>query len=239
MRPSPPVNRYRDPVVATRNAAEFSVLLQRLTDMPMTRDRMGAFYGEPGLGKTKAAAFVAGEYRTRYVTCGLLTTARSMLTDILSDLGEPDARGTNIDLLKAAVQKLAYDPQRPLIVDEAHYVADKRFVDVLRHLHDLARVPIVLIGEKSLMRRLEKFPMVRSRIGRLAVEALPTDLSDLRLMAEDHFPGLQISDELAQDVLASANFTARDVVSRLGELNERALLLGKERLDLDDVREAA
>jgi len=239
MRPAPAVNRYRDPIAATRNAAAFSVLLQRLTDMPITRDRMGAFFGAPGLGKTKSAAYVANEYRTRYVTCGLLTTARSLLTDILMELGDHEVRGNNIDLLNRAIFLLAHDPQRPLIVDEAHYVAARKYVDVLRQIHDTARVPIVLIGEPSLPRRLEAYPMVRSRIGQLAIEAMPSDLADLRMIAEEHFPGLGIADDLAQEVLDRTGGNARDIVSRLDELNQRALLIGKDNLGLADLGEAA
>jgi DNA transposition AAA+ family ATPase len=235
MKSAPAVNRYRDPIAATRNAAAFSVLLQRLVDMPMSRDRMGAFYGDPGLGKTKSAAYVANEYRTRYITCGLLTTSRSMLTDILMELGEPVVRGNNIDLLNRAIYLLALDPQRPLIVDEAHYVAARRFVDVLRHIHDTARIPIVLIGEKSLIRRLESFPMVRSRIGRLLAEALPADEGDLSLIAAEHFPELGISDALANEVLQATGGNAREIVSRLDEINERAKLLGKRQMDVTDV----
>lgn len=239
MKSAPAVNRYRDPIAATRNAAAFSVLLQRLVDMPMSRDRMGAFFGDPGLGKTKSAAYVANEYRTRYITCGLLTTARSMLTDILMELGEPQVRGNNIDLLNRAIYLLALDPQRPLIIDEAHYVAARRFVDVLRHIHDTARIPVVLIGEKTLIRRLDTFPMVRSRIGQLAVEAMPADDSDLQLIAREHFPGLSIADDLADEVLRATSGNAREIVSRLDEINEQAKLQGKSLMALADLSEAA
>ncbi|HEV7345739.1 MAG TPA: ATP-binding protein [Devosia sp.] len=226
------VNLYRDPIAPTRNVAAFSVMLQRLSDMPITRDRMGAFSGDPGLGKTKSAAYAATTYRTRYVTCGLLTTARSLISDILMDLGEHEVRGTNIDLLNRAIFLLAHDPQRPLIIDEAHYVAQRRFVDVLRQIHDAARVPVVLIGEKSLMRRLEAFPMVRSRIGRVVAEAMPCDLDDLQLMTREHFPDLAIADDLADAVLAETGGNARAIVSLLDDINERAAILGRDDLDL-------
>lgn len=239
MRTAQPVNRYRDPIAATRNAAAFSVLLQRLTDMPITRDRMGAFYGAPGLGKTKSAAFVANAYKTRYISCGLLTTARSMLTDILMEAGANEARGTNVDLLNRAIYLLAHDPQRPLVVDEAHYVAARRFVDVLRHIHDAARIPIVLIGEANLLRRLDAFEMVRSRIGQSITEAMPTNMADLRLIAEEHFPDLGIADDLAEHILHVTGGNARDIVSRLDDLNERALVLGLDHLTMADLAETA
>ncbi|MCW5720402.1 MAG: ATP-binding protein [Devosia sp.] len=239
MKAQSPVNRYRDPIAATRNAATFSVMLQRLIDMPITRDRMGAFSGTPGFGKTKAAAFVANTYRTRYISCGLLTTARSLLSDILMELGEHEVRGNNVDLLNRAIYLLAHDPQRPLIIDEAHYVAARRFVDVLRHIHDAARVPVVLIGEPTLLRRLESFPMVRSRVGRVVAEALPCDMTDFRLLAEEHFPTLEIAEDLAVSILESESGNARDIVSRLSDIHEQALLLGRDRMTLADIDEAA
>ncbi len=237
MKSAPAVNRYYDPIAPTRNVALFSVLLQRLVDMPLTRDRMGAFYGDPGLGKSKAAGFVAGEYRAFSITCGLLTTARSMLSDILMDLGAREIKGNNIDLLNQAIYLLAMEPQRPLIVDEAHYVADRRFIDVLRQIHDTARTPIVLIGEAPLRGKLERFPMVRSRIGQMITEALRSNADDIKLMAAEHYPQLAVSEAAVELLLQKSKGEARNIVSRLGNINERAKLTGRNFVDASDVED--
>ncbi len=130
------------PIAPTRNIAAFSGLVTRLITRRPDVPGLGCFYGRAGLGKSKAATFGANMARATYVECNQFTTAKSLLLRILSEMGVHKAKGSVPDLLDLATERMAMDPSRLLIIDEAHWIAHKRFIDIARALHDLSRAPI-------------------------------------------------------------------------------------------------
>ncbi|WP_294640130.1 AAA family ATPase [uncultured Aureimonas sp.] len=160
-----------------KNVAMFAGLISKVVERKPHLPGLACWYGPSGYGKTKAAIYGASRYRATYVECGQLTTARSLLISILKELGVQKPRGTATDMVDEAVEILAADRKRPLIIDEAHHIAHKAFIDVVRELHDKSLAPIVLIGEETLPKRLEAYERVHNRILEWA-GAIPCDAED-------------------------------------------------------------
>ena len=119
-----------------RNVAAFSTLLTKMVERDGELPGLACFYGPSGWGKTKSAVYGANRYRATYVECGQFTTARSLLENILIERGNRSPRGSIEQMKTKAVEMIAAEPHRPLIVDEAHWIAQKRFVDLLREISD-------------------------------------------------------------------------------------------------------
>lgn len=212
-----------------QNVAAFSVLIKKLVERRPGVDGMGLFFGDPGLGKSKSAIKGANIYRAAYVECGQFTTARSLLEDILVELGESYPKGRITDLIKKAVFRMAGNRARPLIVDEAHWIANKRFVDVLRELHDKSTAPVILIGEKTLPTRLQLFPQVKDRM-LVEVEAVPCNESDFRLLHKMYCPAVPLAGDLVRAILDATRGNARRIVVNLVDAEEKASVLSPAEL---------
>src|SRR4051812_45299093 len=118
-----------------------NALLTRAYGMP----GMGLIEGQTGYGKSTAVTWLAIRLNGVYVRALAATTPSSLLESICKELGI-GKRATNIAAIEDIVQKLA-ETGRPLFIDEADYLADKRkLIETLRDIHDLATVPVVLIG---------------------------------------------------------------------------------------------
>ncbi|MCF1744654.1 AAA family ATPase [Paradevosia shaoguanensis] len=222
-----PVNRP----APLKNVAAFTTLIQTVVERRADLPGLACFYGKSGLGKTKAAIYGANKYRAVYVECGQFTSARSLLRQILQEVGVQNPRGTVTELIEDAVRILVSQAERPLIVDEAHWIAHKRFVDVLRELHDKSTVPVILIGEETLPKQLETFERVHNRILSW-VQAYPCDLEDFTLLAGSVCAGVKIAGDLAQAIIEATTGNTRRIVVNLAAAEQKANQLGVGTLDL-------
>ncbi len=222
---------YVNRPAALKNVALFSALISKVVDRHAGLPGLACFHGASGLGKTKSAIFGANQYRAAYVECGQLTTARSLLISILREIGVVKPRGTATDMIEEAVELLAMDRQRPLIIDEAHHVAHKRFVDVIRELHDKSLAPIILIGEETLPKQLEGHERVHNRMLDW-VAAIPCDEEDFRQLMKSVCPGIGISADLATAMLEKTRGNTRRLVVNLAKAEECAAGEGVDTVDL-------
>lgn len=217
--------------VATRNLAAFVQLVERLVGRKRHLSAMGCFFGPTGAGKTKSATFAATRYTAAHVMCHQYTTAKSMLTSILQEYGVRKPRGAITNLIDEAILVMAGSPERPLIIDEAQYVAHKRFANIIYHLSDMARSPVILMGEETLPTQLETFERVSGRMLE-TIGAVPCDLQDFRLLAKSLCPNVSISDELAGVILKETRGNTRKIVNNLARVEELAAQDGRDNLDL-------
>ncbi len=214
-----------------KNVAAFSTMLQRVVERRRDLPGLACFFGPSGLGKTKSAIYGANKYHAAYVECGQFTTAKSLLVAILKELGQSRPRGTVTDLIDEAIMLMIGQPDRPLIVDEAHHVAHKRFVDLLRELHDKSLAPVILIGEETLPKQLEGFERVHNRMLEW-VRALPCDEEDFRLLAKSALPAISLAPDLIAAILQATGGNTRRIVVNLAKAEEQAKLTGSSSLDL-------
>jgi|TARA_A100001391_G_scaffold50885_1_gene30984 DNA transposition AAA+ family ATPase len=215
-----------------KNVAAFSTLIRKVVDRRLDLPGLACFFGASGLGKTKAAIKGANMYRAAYVECGQFTTARSLLASILRELGVANPRGTVTDMIDECVRIMISDVHRPVIVDEAHHIAHKKFVDLLRELHDKSQAPVILIGEETLPKQLEAFERVHNRMLDW-VPAVPCDLEDFR-----HLSALccsvAVKSDLAEAILAGTHGNTRRIVVNLSKVDDIARQKGITEVSLDD-----
>jgi DNA transposition AAA+ family ATPase len=214
-----------------KNVAAFSTLIAKVVERKPHLPGMAVFSGPSGYGKSRSATFGAVAYRAAYVECDQFTTAKSLLLLILKELGVERPKGTVPDLIEQAVMIMAGDIRRPLIVDEAHHIAAKRFVDVLRTLHDKSGAPVVLIGEETLPKQLEAFERVHNRM-LTWVQAMPCDAADFAILSKTVCPDVTLATDLAAAILRETRGNTRRIIVNLDEVEQRARRLGVDTIDL-------
>lgn len=204
-----------------------TALMQRDPGLP----GMGLMFGDTGFGKSTAAAWLNNRVHGVYVRARALSTPSSFLGSILRELDtEPARTGGCAAMLDQIVERLALTG-RPLMIDEADYVAEKKtLTETLRDIHDLSTVPVILIGMAGIHRTLDRR---RQLSGRLAqwVEFTGLDEKDARQVA-DELCEVNVADDLLHDLNAKAAGEIRRLVVGLGRIEQRAKHLGRDNLNL-------
>lgn len=209
-----------------RNVVAFNLLVKRVVNRADGLPGMACFHGRSGLGKTKSAIYGANTSRAIYVEVGQFTSAKSLLRSVLIELGMNNPRGTIAEMIEQAIYRLSADIRRPLIVDEAHHIAERSFVDVLRELHDKSSAPVIMIGEETLPASLEKFERVHNRILEW-VGAEACDLADARSLAKAYCAGVAVGDDLLQVIVDRTAGNTRRIVVNLARVLEEARKSGR------------
>ena len=91
--------------VKTTNVKNFIGLVENLTNKPKNIPKMGLVYGEPGLGKSQTALWLACKYDAIYLRATNLMTGRWLLEEIAKDMDEIPRYLTS-DNFNLIVQKL-------------------------------------------------------------------------------------------------------------------------------------
>jgi len=161
---SPPVD---GPFAMTRQAAEILPVL----NYAHVHSTMGVIVGPSGNGKTAALKHYAAENAGAVLFS--VHPANHSMSEIIHQLfellGKPGGgRGTLGGLVKRLTAKLA-GSGRLLIIDEAQFL-DHQTVEVLRAIHDSARIGLVFCGMPRLYRDLvgntvELWEQIRTRVG--------------------------------------------------------------------------
>lgn len=216
------------PVSNVRALSEASeALLDRHPGMP----GMGLIHGETGLGKTTAVTWLITKNNGVYVRALSTTTPSSLLRAIAREL-DIEPRSSNVDTVEIIVQRLA-ETGRPLFVDEADYLVDqKRLVETLRDIHDLATVPVVLIGMAGIQRKIKARPQLTGRIAQW-VEFKPASPADIRLLA-DNLCEVTIADDLLARLSEKTGGSMRLAVVGLSQIEHVAKTGAKTTMALAD-----
>jgi len=220
----------------SRLKAAGDALITRAPGMP----GLGMIWGATGYGKSTAAAWHVNQVHGVYVRALAQWSPRVMLTAIAREL-DCDARGMNNgELVELVVRRLA-ETGRPLYVDEADYVIERRMLtDTLRDIHDLSSTPIILIGMHGIERRIRANPQYTGRIAQwVAFEGL--DLEDARLLA-DGLCEVGVDDDLLAALHQAASpqgqpdagAEIRRLVVGLGQIEHLARLRGRDHMRLAD-----
>lgn len=155
-------------------------LIQRAPGMP----GMGLIHGHTGYGKTTATDWYRHKCQGIFVRAWATWTPAAMLDAILEGLHRP-SRGSCAQRVKDVVEAISLSNQ-PLFVDEVdHIVASRRateMLETLRDIHDMATVPVILVGEDGIDQKLAHRKRITGRIMQeVRFEALDDD--DATLMA--------------------------------------------------------
>lgn len=217
-----------------RNMALFYELIERVMKRDPHLPGMACFSGHSGYGKTFSAVWAANRARAFYVELGETWTRKTLCVSILRELGLPNISQSSLpDLVSAIVDRLAEERDRPLIIDEADFLAKKGMIDLVREIHDKSQAPVILIGEEMLPQKLQRFERTHNRMLDW-VSAVPCDRTDTKQLVKLYAPGIDIIDDLLEAVMKASDGRARRIAVNLARIRERATLNGKSRMSLAD-----
>ncbi len=205
-------------------------LVNRLIDRPSGVPGLGVMHGESGIGKSYATIYAQNKTRAIRVEVGESWTKAVFLKAVLREGGVPDPKGTVASLAEQAIMLLGDDPRRPLIIDEADKLVDKKMIELVRELHEHSQVPILLVGEEQLPKKLMLIERVHNRV----LDWLPAarcDLEDCRKLAVIFLPGVVIDDALLDHVRLEGDGRARRIVVTLTNMAEWARNRGLKAVD--------
>lgn len=192
--------------------------------------RLGLFYGPSGYGKSVAAATVAARLDAAYVVAKSIWTQRSLLEAIAGELGITSVARTGPRMLEQIVDQLLMEP-RPLIIDEMDHLVKKQSVEIIRDIHDAARIPILMIGEEALPAKLKEWERFDNRILR-ATPAQPASVADAMLLRDYYCPRVAVGDDLVERITAVTKGVTRRIVVNLQSAQSAAISEGRSTIDL-------
>ena len=147
----------KDKIVVTSNMTNFVSMLETLINKPERMDRMGLAYGKWGLGKTTTLQwYYTNNLCFRVRSMAAWSRSINMMVEDMLACYRVEARGR----LKQDIRELvgiAKKHKHPLIIDEADRLVRKAIlIETIRDIHDLARIPIILIGQENIINILQR-----------------------------------------------------------------------------------
>ena len=152
--------------VKTSNVKNFIGLVENLINKPKNIPKMGLVYGEPGLGKSQTALWLACKYDGVYLRASNLMTGRWLLEEMVKELDEIP-RFLTSDNFNIVVKKLKKNPQ-VIFIDEIDYLMNNyKTIETLRDIHDETNCPIIFIGMGLAHRKLERYRHLYDRFSEI------------------------------------------------------------------------
>ena len=152
--------------VKTTNVKNFIGLVENLINKPKNIPKMGLVYGEPGLGKSQTALWLACKYDAIYLRATNLMTGRWLLEEMVKELDEIP-RFLTSDNFNIVVKKLKQNPQ-VIFIDEIDYLMNNyKTIETLRDIHDETGCPIIFIGMGLAHRKLERYKHLYDRFSEI------------------------------------------------------------------------
>lgn len=147
----------KDKIVLTDNMTHLVAGVEALVNKPERSDRIALIYGKWGHGKTTGVEWYF-THNPSFFQRSMAAWTRSpnmMLEDLLKAY-RVEARGR----FKSDIRELIRVAKRhrlPLFIDEADRVVRKSIlIETIRDLHDIARIPIILIGQENIINLLQR-----------------------------------------------------------------------------------
>ncbi len=152
--------------VKTQNVKNFIGLVENLVNKPKNIPKMGFVYGEPGLGKSQTALWLACKYDAIYLRSTNLMTGRWLLEELVKELDEIPRYLTS-DNFNLVVKKLKQEP-KIIFIDEIDYLMNNyKSIETLRDIYDETGCPIIFIGMGLAHRKLERYKHLYDRFSEI------------------------------------------------------------------------
>ena len=152
--------------VKTNNVRNFIGVVENLQNKPKNIPKMGLVYGEPGLGKSQTALWLACKYDGIYIRASNLMTSRWLVEEIVREMDELPRYLTS-DNFNVVISKLIQKP-KIIFVDEIDYLMNNyKSVETLRDIHDKTDCPIIFVGMGLAHRKLERYKHLYDRFSEI------------------------------------------------------------------------
>ena len=152
--------------VKTQNVKNFIGLVENLLNKPNNIPKMGLVYGEPGLGKSQTALWLACKYDGIYLRASNLMSGRWLLEEMVKELDEIP-RFLTSDNFNIVVKKLKQNPQI-IFIDEIDYLMNNyKTIETLRDIHDETNCSIIFVGMRLAHKKLEQYKHLFDRFSEI------------------------------------------------------------------------
>jgi DNA transposition AAA+ family ATPase len=169
--------------VVTNNVECASGMITRLRERDKGVPGLALIYGDPGLGKTRFALWLADRMGAVFVRALATSTVRSFLEDLVYELGlDPMFRAA--DLYRQARKALIENPRLVIIDEVDRLAANWQALETLRDLADETGTAMVLIGMDASERKLSRFRHFFYRLKSHIYQFTPLSEADLKRFAE-------------------------------------------------------
>lgn len=218
-------------VAKLTNVAYAIEAINQVTDVEdLGAPHMAVLFGPPGYGKTQAAMYLAHPQGRNavFVSVRMFDTTKTLAQLICTEIGiESKSSWAIADMYEKIVARLE-QLGRPLVLDEVDYIAEKSAIDFIRTIHDNTTVPIFLIGEQDLKRKLlSRHERFHDRV-LVWKEAVPCDAHDVRKLAAHHARDLVFDQAVIDALVVKTSGVARRVYTELKALREECKRIGTD-----------
>ena len=219
--------------VRTQNVKSFITLINNLQNKAEGISRMALVYGEPGLGKSRTALWLAAQNDAIYIRSTNLMTGRWFLEELVEELGEIPRYWIS-DLFKQCVNKLSQKTTM-IIIDEVDYLAgDQKTIETIRDIHDKTNVPIIFVGMTLAQKKLQRYRHLYDRLSDI-VQFKPFSKKDVAEIFNE-LCEVEVSEPAISLVQANAN-RFRQIVRLITKFESVAKTNNLELLDENTVKE--
>jgi DNA transposition AAA+ family ATPase len=197
-----------------------------------TKEQMGLIIGPSGVGKTTALTLLAQQYGALYFSCYPSMSKFFLISRLCSlySIESPRSIANGLDLLAEGLASV----RKPLLIDEADFLfARRELLDLIRVLHDQARIPVVFCGMTGIYEKFSQIPLLVDRI-QYFLEIAPMSLSDCQLLIES-IADVQIESDLIERIFKESKGKARLVWRMISHLENWALDHGLPSISLKDL----
>jgi hypothetical protein len=153
--------QIKETFVNTRNVRNFQLMMGGLA-LGDGKGRFGVVFGQAGLGKTTAVDNWYGNNPSHYLRLAKVWSPTDFLFALARELKVVDPVRRRGVLFTEIVDKLIAAPA-PLFIDEIDKMPAE-FLEILRDLADMTGAAVVLVGEESLVRKVQMNRRVWSRV---------------------------------------------------------------------------
>lgn len=223
--------RTNQSVAPLRNVAAVVALVDRLHNRSPNLPGIGVFYGPSGFGKTTAGIFATNKFNAVTVQVKSAWTRKKLCEAILAEMCRKPA-STIGDMLDQISEHLAVS-DRPLIIDEADFLVDRKMIEIVYDMYEGSQAPLVLIGEEMLPQKLRQWERVHGRILDW-VPAEEANAADLKQLAKIYCAGVEIDEALRVQLLRASSGSIRRISVNLDLLREHAQRLGRREIGVQD-----
>lgn len=218
-------------VAKLTNVAFAIEAINQVTDVDdLGAPHMAVLYGPPGFGKTQAAMYLAHPQGRNavFVSLRMFDTTKTLAQLLCLELGIVTKSQWPVSMLYDQIVKRLQQLGRPLVIDEVDYIAEKSTIDFIRTIHDNTTIPIFLIGEQDLKRKLlSRHERFHDRV-LVWKEAQPCDALDVKKLAMHHAGDLKFTQDVIDALVAKTGGVARRVYNELKALREECKRTGTD-----------
>ncbi|MFZ2948799.1 MAG: ATP-binding protein [Desulfuromonadaceae bacterium] len=197
---------------------------------------MVTFTGFSGLGKSLAVSYVAQQYRGFYIEFMDHWSKLDLIKMIMFVMGLKKLKGMGEnDCVQAIISELAVCG-RPLILDEFDQLIDRKHIasSLMALILNIAKKSggsIILVGEELLPHKIANYEKFDNCVYARYL-ALPSEITDSRIMARHYYPELEIRDDLLELTVRKCRGITRRICINLDTFAAEAAALGIDSIGL-------